>query len=183
MQHNYQDLINLFEQTFFNDYNTRLVKGDHEPLYAPATDMVNFHRIIFAHGYFTSALHEIAHWCIAGEHRRTLEDYGYWYHPDGRSSAQQKQFEQVEVKPQAIEWAFCVVAGIKFHVSADNLHGDDVDSIAFRYAVYQQVRYYISVGFPVRAQQFITALAEFYQSQLPLTDEQFIFDQELYADV
>lgn len=53
---------------------------------------------------FNSALHEISHWTIAGKERRLLADLGYWYAPDGRTREQQALFEQVEVKPQAIEW-------------------------------------------------------------------------------
>ncbi|WP_286233097.1 elongation factor P hydroxylase [Thalassotalea sediminis] len=183
MQHNYQDLIAIFEHTFFERYNTRLVKGGNEPIYLPADDSLNYHRIIFAHGYFTSALHEVAHWCIAGRQRRLLEDFGYWYHPDGRTKCEQKQFESVEVKPQAIEWAFCIAAGIRFNVSTDNLNGEEPDTVAFRLAVYQQVKAYLSVGFPKRAQQFIQALAQFYHHPLPLSLEHFELDSELYANV
>ncbi len=35
-----------------------------------------------------------------------LPDLGYWYAPDGRIEEQQALFEQVEIKPQAIEWLF-----------------------------------------------------------------------------
>lgn len=55
---------------------------------------------------FNSALHEISHWTIAGAKRRLLPDLGYWYAPDGRTKEQQDLFEQVEIKPQAIEWLF-----------------------------------------------------------------------------
>ncbi|SUC30833.1 Protein of uncharacterised function, DUF462 [Providencia rettgeri] len=82
--HNYQDLINIFDECFGVTYNTRLVKGDDEPIYLPADEAVPYHRIVFAHGFFTSGLHEISHWCIAGEARRQQVDYGYWYCPDGR---------------------------------------------------------------------------------------------------
>ena len=59
-------LISLFNSTF-EDYNTRLVLGDDEPIYIPAGDDTGYHQIVFAHGFFSSALHEIAHWCIAGD--------------------------------------------------------------------------------------------------------------------
>jgi elongation factor P hydroxylase len=54
--------------------------------------------------YLASALHEVAHWCLAGVERRKLEDYGYWYSPDGRSRGEQSAFENVEARPQALEW-------------------------------------------------------------------------------
>ncbi len=178
MQHNYQDLISLFEQAFFEQYNTRLIKGGDEPLYAPANENCAFHQIIFAHGYYASAFHEIAHWCQAGEKRRLLEDFGYWYIPDGRNEKQQNKFEQVEIIPQAIEWAFNVAAQRKFHTSADNLNGYQGDIIGFKAKVHQQVLVFIENGFPLRAQQFIEALTNFYQTTSPLTAEQFTYGDE-----
>ena len=80
-----------------------MIRGDDEPLYLPADKNFTYHQIIFAHGYYASALHEISHWCMAGKQRRLLEDFGYWYMPDGRDVDQQKTFEQVEIKPQAKE--------------------------------------------------------------------------------
>ena len=171
--HCIEDLMDIFSNTFFADYNTRLIKGDDEPVYLPASENCSYHQIIFAHGYFSSGLHEIAHWCIAGKERRLKEDFGYWYEPDGRDEQQQKIFESVEVKPQAIEWAFCVAANKKFTVSADNLNGAETDSQAFKANVLKQVEYYIEHGFPKRAQQFIDALASFYQTSTPLSLEQF----------
>lgn len=174
MQHNYQDLITIFNQTFSQKYNTRLIKGGDEPLYSPASEVCNYHQIIFAHGYFSSALHEIAHWCLAGSERRLLEDFGYWYMPDGRNEVQQKEFETVEIKPQAIEWAFCLAANKIFNVSADNLNGAEADTTAFRHIVAQQALRYSNEGYPPRAQQFITALADFYQTALPFNESRFI---------
>ena len=164
---NYQDLIVLFAQTFAHCENTVLVKGEAEPIYLPADHQHPQHRIIFAHGYFASALHEIAHWCLAGKQRRLLEDYGYWYCPDGRNIEQQAEFERVEVKPQAIEWAFSVACGKTFRVSTDNLNGAPVDVAGFTANVRQQALSYVSQGFPPRAQLFIDALVAFYATAKP----------------
>jgi len=154
-------LINLFNSTFAS-FNTRLIRGAGEPVYLPANEMVPFHRIEFAHGFFASALHEIAHWCIAGNARRLLEDYGYWYCPDGRNQTQQRAFEQVEIKPQALEWAFSLASGHPFRVSTDNLDGVEPDREAFTDSVKAQLLSYIEEGFPKRADTFIRALnAEF----------------------
>jgi release factor glutamine methyltransferase len=38
---------------------------------------------------------------VAGKERRKLEDFGYWYEPDGRSEERQRDFEKVEVKPRS----------------------------------------------------------------------------------
>lgn len=176
MQHNYQDLIDLFEHVFFAQFNTRLIKGGDEPLYAPADERCAYHQIIFAHGYYASAFHEISHWCHAGEKRRLIEDFGYWYIPDGRNEKQQKKFEQVEVIPQAIEWAFNVAAQKKYHTSADNLNGYQGDTDGFKKKVYQQVLVFLEQGFPPRAQQFIEALMTFYNTDCPLDAERFAYD-------
>jgi elongation factor P hydroxylase len=179
MLHDYRDLIQLFDDTFFKQYQTRLIKGGDEPLYSPASDACAYHQIIFAHGYYASALHEISHWCQAGEARRLLEDFGYWYMPDGRNAQQQKTFEQVEIKPQAIEWALSVAANKKFNVSADNLNGAQADTSCFKNKVHLQVQCYLRDGFPERVQQFIEVLAKFYQVALPLTIEQFSLNDSL----
>lgn len=153
-----EGLIQLFNQCFFDSYNTRLVRGDDEPIYLPADNDIPYHRIVFAHGFFSSALHEISHWCIAGQARRQLEDYGYWYCPDGRNTQQQRAFENVEVKPQAIEWAFTLAAGRKFTVSTDNLTGAKPDRAGFTRKVAQQLLTYVNTGFPKRAALFLEAL-------------------------
>lgn len=188
MHHKYQDLILLFNDTFFEEFNTRLIKGGDEPLYLPAncvSDITSlpdescaYHQVIFARGYYASAFHEISHWCQAGAARRLLEDFGYWYIPDGRNEAQQKKFEQVEVIPQAIEWAFNVAAQRKFHVSSDNLNGFQADTNSFKKKVFQQVQVFLANGFPARANQFIETLAHFYNTPLPLTIESFSTTKE-----
>ena len=90
-EHHYQRLIQVFKRCFKEDYNTLLVAGEDEPYYQPATQDGEYNQVVFAHGFFASALHETAHWCIAGEARRKQFDYGYWYEPDGRNEAQQKR--------------------------------------------------------------------------------------------
>ncbi|TRX57284.1 elongation factor P hydroxylase [Thalassomonas sp. M1454] len=173
MSHKYQDLIHIFAEQFAESENTLLVKGDDEPIYLPANEQHKQHRIIFAHGFYASALHEISHWCIAGKERRLLEDFGYWYEPDGRDEKRQAQFEAVEIKPQAIEWAFCLASKFKFNVSADNLNGCEVDRYGFQKKVQQQALNYLEQGFPKRAQQFIDALIAFYQPGFVLAADSF----------
>ncbi len=174
IKHQYQDLITIFNNNFVPSFNTKLVKGEDEPLYLPAGGHCRYHQIIFAHGYYASALHEIAHWCIAGQARRLLEDFGYWYQPDGRNAQEQQAFEVVEIKPQALEWAFCVAANKSFDVSVDNLEGVATDRYAFKKLVHQQVIRYLEIGFPERGEIFIKALANYYQTPFPLTASAFI---------
>lgn len=56
--HQYEQLIDIFNQCFSEDYNTRLVKGDDEPIYLPADDELPYHRIVFAHGFYASGLRQ-----------------------------------------------------------------------------------------------------------------------------
>lgn len=158
------DIIALFDGVFAERYRTRLIRGGDEPIYLPADAETPYHRIIFARGFFASALHEISHWCIAGAARRQREDYGYWYLPDGRNQAQQHAFEQAEVAPQALESLFAEACGRSFNVSVDNLDGDaEVDRHAFADKVCQRARRYWAEGLPVRAAAFYRALACYYQ--------------------
>lgn len=114
MTHEYQDLITIFNDTFLDQFNTKLELGGDEPIYLPADDEHPHHRIIFARGFYASALHEISHWCVAGPERRLLEDFGYWYEPDGRTAEVQAEFEKVEVRPQAYEWILAQSAGFLY---------------------------------------------------------------------
>lgn len=161
--HHYQQLIDIFEQTFASDYQTILIAGEDEPIYLPADESSSFHRIVFAHGFYASAVHEISHWCIAGEERRKWVDYGYWYCPDGRDEGKQTEFERVEIKPQALEWLFCQAAGYPFNVSCDNLDGNfEPDRIAFQREVREQVITFLEQGMPPRPARLIQALHLFY---------------------
>lgn len=171
MNHRLDDVIALFDGLFHDTFNTRLVRGGDEPVYLPADTESPNHRVIFARGFYASALHEISHWCIAGARRRQWEDYGYWYLPDGRNSDEQQDFEAVEVAPQALESLFSDACGLRFHVSVDNLGGDvEVDRDAFQAKVEARAWRYLSEGLPRRAAAFRAALAAFYREGEPLAD-------------
>lgn len=154
------ELIALFNQLFKDSLNTILVKGDDEPIYLPADEENDHHRVIFAHGFYASALHEIAHWCVAGAERRKLVDFGYWYKPDGRTADEQAEFERVEVRPQAFEWLMSQAAGHKFHFSADNLSSDIGASDRFQKDVQKMVHDLLDKGLPERVGLLVTALRE-----------------------
>lgn len=149
----------VFHQVFYPRFNTRLKGGGSEPIYLPQSNQRDYNLIVYSHDYAASALHEIAHWCVAGATRRKLEDYGYWYAADGRTLEQQKSFESVEVKPQAFEWMFSVAAARKFRVSADNLEAGVGASEAFKQSICEQAQRYCRDGLPERAGLFINALA------------------------
>lgn len=173
-----QDLIELFDGLFEVSENTRLIAGDGDPEYLPSDDNMTFHRVIFAHGFYASALHEISHWCIAGSERRLLPDYGYWYEPDGRPAERQREFEQVEVKPQAVEWILSEACGRRFCISTDNLDGDPISVEAgrqrFSAAVVAQANKYIESGLPKRAEILKHALLDYYQRHLEFGTHLFV---------
>lgn len=174
--HSSADLEILFKQCFYRDYKTLLIGGADEPLYRPAQSPAEPHCLYYRADYFASALHEIAHWCIAGAERRLQEDWGYWYCPDGRSPAQQRAFEAVEVKPQAIEWLLSVAAAAPFRISRDNVlaAGNRVeDDGDFARALSAQVQCYRQTGLPPRAEQFLLALSAFYGVADPLADKHY----------
>ncbi len=173
MTHEYQDLIALFNDTFLEPFNTKLELGGEEPIYLPADEDNPHHRIVFARGFYASALHEIAHWCVAGPERRLLEDFGYWYEPDGRTAEVQAEFEKVEVRPQAYEWILSKSADFPFTVSCDNLHGDfEPDRLSFMHKVHNEVVDILHAGLPQRVKMLSEALRTFYQTK-PLETSDF----------
>ena len=162
-------LERVFDHCFLAAENTRLVGGATEPLYQPAADSTDPHQLYYREDFFASALHEIAHWCIAGKERRQLLDFGYWYAPEGRDARQQKAFEAVEVKPQALEWYFSLACGYAFRVSVDNLDpvtGALPDPRQFRERVEAQAKQWQLDGLPPRADSFFRALAAEFNTGL-----------------
>ena len=154
--------LDAVNQQILADYNTRILGGFAEPFYRAAVGNAPA-EIRFTRDYERSALHELAHWCVAGHARRLQDDYGYWYVPDGRDAAQQQRFFQVEIKPQAIEKHFCQALELPFEVSADNLdHADISDLSEFRRAVDCQYVTYATLGLPQRAAAIASLLINWH---------------------
>jgi len=162
-----QRLIRVFERCFHETENVRLQGGAAEPFYkAPANGRCAV--IYFREDFFASALHEIAHWCIAGEKRRQMDDFGYWYKPEGRNAKEQAEFERVEVKPQALEWCFAEACAKPFYFSADNLSAQIGPSESFKAAVRAQKAQYQQdncAAMPKRARQFYFALLKAFATE------------------
>lgn len=179
--HHPDQLIQIFNDLFIPHYQTRLDYSKDEPIYLPADQHNPHHRVLFAHGFFASALHEISHWCIAGAERRKLIDFGYWYQPDGRNAQQQRAFELVEIKPQAIEWILSKACGSQFNISTDNLNGNPEEIAAgreqFAHNVYRQVKNYLENGLPACAEVLKRALLDYYQGHQHLTVEDFALSE------
>lgn len=152
------ELERAFSDCFAHSWHTELLGGAEEPLYQPAVQGRQFNRIFYRSDYASSALHEVAHWCIAGDERRKCVDYGYWYAPDGRDAVAQQQFESVEVAPQALEWHFSIACGISFRVSADNLSAPAGAADDFRERVAARAARWLKQGLPQRAELFCGAL-------------------------
>lgn len=152
-----KQLERIFAEQFFQSHHTQLCGGYAEPYYQPA-QAEQPAQIQYRLDYFASALHELAHWCLAGAKRRSRADYGYWYHPEGRDLVQQQQFETFESRPQALEWLLSVAAGSSFRPSADNLALPDHDLRDFSYAIQQQAKLMLAKGIPPRGAQLIAAI-------------------------
>lgn len=164
-------LIFHFNQ-WFSHHDTILVRGEHEPEYFAKTDSEPA-KIMFAHGFFASCLHEISHWCVAGKKRRQLNDFGYWYAPDGRNEQQQADFEKVEIVPQAIECLLTLSCGKRFGVSQDNLFADfDTSQSTFANDVKRQAIHFWQTGekLPTDAKVLLQHLAKLRPFALTVGD-------------
>lgn len=158
-------LETVFNHEFARSMQTVLVGGQVEPFYQAKKPDNTHHIIYYTHDYVSSALHEVSHWCVAGDVRRAQDDYGYWYSPDGRTQDQQNAFEKVEVKPQALEWIFSMACGITFRVSADNLTLDCGPSRAFKEAILNQVYTYLHGALNARSLQFLHVLEHKFHNE------------------
>lgn len=161
----------VFARCFRDSERTLLKGGAEEPVYEPAAQG-DLHCIHYRDDFFASALHEVAHWCIAGPERRARRDFGYWYAPDGRDAAAQRAFEAVEDKPQALEWLFSIACGYPFRVSVDNLDPDTgalPDTLRFRERVLARALEWQQRGLPGRAAVFFDALVQEFATGVTLT--------------
>lgn len=114
-----QFLIAAFGQVF---PHLKIQGEADEPFYkAPTKNTKGV--LYFRSNYPRSLLHEMSHYCLAGDRRRALDDFGYWYSPCGRTADEQAKFEAVEARPQGLEKAFCEIVGLDFSPSLDDFSG------------------------------------------------------------
>lgn len=132
-------------------HRVRLIGGAGEPLYLPESPGTPA-LIRYTQDYPRSALHELAHWCLAGRARRQQVDYGYWYQPPPRSRVQQAQFMAAEVRVQALESLFARACGLTFRVSVDDFDITTAEEAAFSAAVAEQAHCFAAGGLPRRAE-------------------------------
>lgn len=156
----------------FVAFRIQLRGGHAEPYYQPPTaGAVGV--LGYSYDYPASALHEAAHWCLAGARRRRCHDFGFDYVPTAaRDAEQQCAFEAAEVRSQAIEWRFALAAALPFHVSIDCIGRD---ATPFRQAVIAEARRRCRDGWPPRADRFAAALAaRFGGIATPLPQRDFV---------
>lgn len=162
-------IVRTFNDTFLASHHTAMRGGAAEPLYLPAVG-ASPAQIVFTYDYPASALHEAAHWCLAGEQRRTQRDYGYWYVPGPRNSAQRAAFFQAEADVQALEAVFAQTCGMRFVVSADDFDASPEELAQFEHDVTARLNVRRAT-LPLRARTFRAALAAAFapQSEAPRT--------------
>lgn len=151
------DIARRFNAAFSRAHRTVLIGGGSEPLYLPPRG----HRpavILYTRDYAQSALHELAHWCLAGPRRRTRLDYGYWYQPPPRSPLQQRRFESVETPVQGLELIMALATGVRFHVSADNPGDAPADSTGFQRRILESTACHLREGLSPRTRAVLDAL-------------------------
>jgi hypothetical protein len=147
-----------FNRRFAHVADTVLVGGAAEPVYLPAAPgrpaLIRYTR-----DYAQSALHEIAHWCLAGPEQRARVDYGLWYQPPPRSPRLQARFYEAEVPVQAVEMLLADACGVTFHFSSDNLGRDDPEAErGFAERVRRAHRELLEAPLPTRVAAVLQAL-------------------------
>jgi len=166
------DIIGVFNSCFFETEHTLLVGGAQEPFYTPWRNGQPA-EIQFRADFVRSALHEVAHWCLAGKMRRSYPDYGYWYSPDDRNVHQQQAFFAVEARPQSLERLFCAAIALPFSPSIDNLSlqisAEDIEKFTLRLHMAEQK--FLAGAMPGRAQRFIAALEAIKTAELGLLSQ------------
>ena len=147
----------VFNREFADSHRTVMVGGSVEPLYLPVRG-VEPALVAYTRDYPASALHEAAHWCLAGPSRRQRRDYGYWYLPGPRNPEQRRAFFAAELDVQALEAEFARVARVKFVVSADDFDAPTHELDAFVQRVWER-NALLRRQLPPRAAQLHAALA------------------------
>jgi elongation factor P hydroxylase len=149
-------IAQIFNAQFLGSHNTIMSGGAAEPLYEPAVGCRPA-RIVFTYDYPASALHEAAHWCLAGRVRRSQRDYGYWYEPGPRTAQQRREFFAAEAGVQALEAIFAQTCNVRFVVSADDFAASPEEIDAFRQRIEQCIAQRRQC-LPERARRFCNAL-------------------------
>lgn len=171
-----KELATVFNMTFNESEQTILMATDDEPCYLPKDEQYPFNRIYYTKDSYTSLMHEVAHWCRAGKERRQLPDYGYWYQAEDRSPEAQQLYVASESKTQALEWIFCVAAGVCIQIIPENQPYSFKPSLEFRKSIYMAVLHYLQKGLSDRPERFKQALLNYYRKHLVFNESLFLFE-------
>lgn len=155
----HQALARVFNLRFGERYNVVCVGGFAQPEYLPADQTQGAAQLGYTQDYAASALHEIAHWCIAGTRRLALADFGYDYLPPPRDKRIQQRFFALEYKVQLLEAWFALGTGVRFVASADNFECTQIAYDVFAQKIADALALPSMLKIPLRAQQFTNALA------------------------
>lgn len=159
------EIAACFNRLFGQCHRVLMIGGGAEPEYLPAT-LTSPGYVRYRSDYAHSALHEAAHWCIAGARRRQQVDYGYWYQPPPRDESAQRAFARVEARVQALEAILTTAVGMVFQVSlddVDNLLGFETD---FTDSVCAERAAWLRRGLPPRAEKFRRELEQLPRGSL-----------------
>ena len=147
----------VFNATFAATFATVMIPGAPEPLYLPG-EGIHPARIFYRSDFAASALHEAAHWCIAGPTRRRLVDYGYRYVCPPRGVHEKRAFFDAELNVQALECVFAQAVGLPFRISADDFAVTEEERAAFEAAVAHRCNERRAARLPPRTATFLAAL-------------------------
>ncbi len=153
-----------FAWCFYREFNTELVGGAPEPLYRPGSASGPA-QLMYREDFPASALHEAAHWCIAGKARRQQEDFGYHYIAGPRTVEQQAVFFALELRAQCLEKQFAKAAGMDFLPSADNFQADLVAFSGQIQALEPELLNWLDSSAGERARRFIACLQRRFGGQ------------------
>ncbi len=152
-------IARCFNETFARSHGCVMVGGAPEPRYLPERQSPHRAILRYRENFAASALHEAAHWCIAGHRRRSMVDFGYWYAPPPRSDDVQTRFVEVEARVQALERFFSQRIGLEFQPSIDDVSQvDDAALSRFSSAIDLAAARMCAAGLPPRARHFSEAL-------------------------
>ena len=140
-----------------SDDPTILLGNAKEPVYLPKNSSNPYNRIYYRDNFLSSALHEICHWTIAGQARRQIVDFGYWYTDQRGSQRMQKSFLKVEIVPQALEWILTSSLDQPFFVSLDSF-GDSELLPDFRKSVRDKALTFYNGRKPPRFEKLLSRI-------------------------
>jgi elongation factor P hydroxylase len=152
-------IARCFNETFARSHGCVMVGGGLEPRYLPGGRAPHRAILRYRENFAASALHEAAHWCIAGRRRRAMVDFGYWYAPPPRTGDLQARFVLVEARAQALERHFSRCIGLPFQPSIDDVSQVDAAALSrFAAAIERAAAQMCAAGLPARARRFADAL-------------------------